>query len=1064
MLFDGILGHCSFLGTTGYANHSRNFFTALNKISDLPVSIRNFSTGYPHKHPLLDIPFPKNPINIVLEETNHYFYWDQPKGNPYHFDYGDSFKISYNVWESTRQPEPFFSRLLEFDQLWVPSRWQKICSIEQGYPADKIKIIPEGVDVNKYYPITDIVDNKVFTFLLVGRWEHRKSTTEIIRSFLKSFPKEKDVRMICLVDNSFPTDGCKTTEERLNHYNIPHDDRLEFLSFVSEEEYIRILQHCNCFVSCSRAEGFNLPLIEAIACGVPTICSDYGAQLDFADKISTKVRIKSMEKPYQLLGYDNPPGLWAEPDFDDLVEKFREVKENYKKKKERALDGSKIISYVFTWENAAKTANNIINSLTEKHYEISKDFGMNQVEKEIKDVYNYLKSLGKLNNYMEIGTDRGGTMYYLSSLFSGKKISVDLPQAKFGNTDYNVCLRNQKLRNLIDNIHIISGDSHSIEIKEKVDKILEGEKIDVLFIDGDHTYEGVKKDYEMYKDFVKDNGLILFHDINDSQYHREKNCYVGKFWNELNGRKIEFNEKQTWAGIGVLEKVKRDDDFVFVTACDENYIPLTEKLVKSVSKYSNRKIIVYGINCDINYNYDCVIPKRLDLEIKSKNDVWYFKQRSCIDAIESTDFTNLIWIDSDAIVNKNIDNVREYFDELDNYPIPDRHVLDNYSAWRTMDDNVVVQSFNEKLCEYYGVERKGFLLAHASFFIFNKKCKWFFQEIIDMYENLSEDDYHRLCYWNDEGFDNLLRWKYGFQKYLPLSNFETGLCDGDPIDNFKMFFENDGPFTINDWCYISPNKLDVIYFHGQKELKAIDGFFDIIDSYNPVDIWVSNTKKIDITTDKNDSVVDKSTKYSWYVGMYHEIYNHRDYEWIPEMNIEGSKVVVDIGANIGVFSNYAAYKGAEKIYSFEPDSYSFSLLRKNIPNNCYPFNCAITDYNGTIKLYKIPHIGGHTIFHDSESYIETPCFKLDYFFDNGLFDYIDFLKIDTEGSELSILYSIENFDKINKISLEYHNSHFNYDKNKMNDIINFIRNKGFNSYLLHLGTNDAQKMLFFWRI
>ena len=91
--------------------------------------------------------------------------------------------------------------------------------------------------------------------------------------------------------------------------------------------------------------------------------------------------------------------------------------------------------------------------------------------------------------------------------------------------------------------------------------------IDFLFIDGDHSYEGVKKDFEMYSPFVRKGGLIVFHDTNDSQKHRDRNVYVSKFWSELmqnmNSKNIityqnrqyrvnEFNAHEDWAGIGVL--------------------------------------------------------------------------------------------------------------------------------------------------------------------------------------------------------------------------------------------------------------------------------------------------------------------------------------------------------------------------------------------------------------------------------------------------------------------------------------------------------------------------------
>ncbi|MFN6069283.1 MAG: class I SAM-dependent methyltransferase, partial [Pseudanabaena sp.] len=64
-------------------------------------------------------------------------------------------------------------------------------------------------------------------------------------------------------------------------------------------------------------------------------------------------------------------------------------------------------------------------------------------------------------------------------------------------------------------------------------KVLNGDKIDFLFIDGDHTYEGVRQDYEMYSPLVQKGGYIAFHDINDTERHRQRNVHVAEFWNEL---------------------------------------------------------------------------------------------------------------------------------------------------------------------------------------------------------------------------------------------------------------------------------------------------------------------------------------------------------------------------------------------------------------------------------------------------------------------------------------------------------------------------------------------------
>jgi predicted O-methyltransferase YrrM len=89
---------------------------------------------------------------------------------------------------------------------------------------------------------------------------------------------------------------------------------------------------------------------------------------------------------------------------------------------------------------------------------------------------------------------------------------------------------------------------------EQVEAILGGEQIDFLFTDGDHSYEGVKMDFEMYSRLVKKDGIVAFHDI--AVHPPETGCEVSKFWSEIK-RKYEHveiidNKDQNWAGIGLL--------------------------------------------------------------------------------------------------------------------------------------------------------------------------------------------------------------------------------------------------------------------------------------------------------------------------------------------------------------------------------------------------------------------------------------------------------------------------------------------------------------------------------
>jgi len=102
---------------------------------------------------------------------------------------------------------------------------------------------------------------------------------------------------------------------------------------------------------------------------------------------------------------------------------------------------------------------------------------------------------------------------------------------------------------------MIIGDSHSTKTVAVLEQRLAGRPIDCLFIDGDHSYDGVRQDYEMYQTLVRPGGLIAFHDIVTHQY--ALGCEVVKLWCEVRDEsavEIVSTEGDHWGGIGVLTR------------------------------------------------------------------------------------------------------------------------------------------------------------------------------------------------------------------------------------------------------------------------------------------------------------------------------------------------------------------------------------------------------------------------------------------------------------------------------------------------------------------------------
>jgi predicted O-methyltransferase YrrM len=180
----------------------------------------------------------------------------------------------------------------------------------------------------------------------------------------------------------------------------------------------------------------------------------------------------------------------------------------------------------------------------------------NQIKEEIIRLLEIL-AFQKPQNVLEVGTASGGTLCLFSRFADPRAllVSIDLPGGSFGGgypewkAGYYKSFASPQQQ-----IHLIRGNSHSAHTLNIVKALLNGDELDFLFIDGDHTYEGVKSDFETYGDLVRNNGLIALHDIVPGPATSVGG--VPQFWNQIK-HDFEHTEfvkdwKQNGFGIGVL--------------------------------------------------------------------------------------------------------------------------------------------------------------------------------------------------------------------------------------------------------------------------------------------------------------------------------------------------------------------------------------------------------------------------------------------------------------------------------------------------------------------------------
>lgn len=272
--------------------------------------------------------------------------------------------FAFPFFEITKLSSKEIHHLNSVDEIIVSSEWAKKV-LEQNNIKQKIHIVPLGVDKSLFNHTikSDMKPNDKFIFMNVGKWEVRKGHDVLIELFNEAFSKEDDVELWIAASSSelaFP--ATELQQWHSLYTQGPLKDKIKiFPRLNTQEEVAKLLAYADCGIFPSRAEGWNLELLEMMAMNKPVITTNYSAHTEFCDENNSfLVDINELEDAYDGK-YFFGTGKWAKIDKKQREQFIEYMRHVYKNKINTNENGLKTADK-FNWSSATDTLLRCISS------------------------------------------------------------------------------------------------------------------------------------------------------------------------------------------------------------------------------------------------------------------------------------------------------------------------------------------------------------------------------------------------------------------------------------------------------------------------------------------------------------------------------------------------------------------------------------------------------------------------------------------------------------------------------------------------------------------------------
>ena len=267
-----------------------------------------------------------------------------------------SHRVAFVVWETSIVPVDKIRILCELDELWTPSEWGRTMLVRNGIPEGKVFIVPEGVDTDRFRP-SGAAPHQPFRFLCVGKWEVRKGIDDLVRAYCAEFDAAEPVELVLHCFNRYLPH--LDPESRVRQLVSGSHPAIRISAPCGPAELASLYAQSHAFVLPTRAEGWGLPIMEAMACGLPVIVTNYSAPADYvhcgnAYPIRVERMIDVFDPDFFPAGCEL--GQWAQPDLSHLRHLMRHVFNNREEAAEKGRIARQEVCERWTWKHAAAIA------------------------------------------------------------------------------------------------------------------------------------------------------------------------------------------------------------------------------------------------------------------------------------------------------------------------------------------------------------------------------------------------------------------------------------------------------------------------------------------------------------------------------------------------------------------------------------------------------------------------------------------------------------------------------------------------------------------------------------